>query len=66
MQRTEMKIRNFILKINTVVAALAFFFSACCIDSEGAFMSILCMVSLTWLCLFAYANKERIERMVRE
>ena len=58
--------RNYLLITNTVLSGVLFLLSACLIDSESMFPTVACAFSLAWICLFLYANKERIERMLDE
>lgn len=51
--------KNKILKTITTVAAVTFLLSASAIDSEFL-AELLCVISLGWLGLFLYANRERL------
>lgn len=56
MRKAKEKIKNCILKGTAMLASVTFIMSACCLDSESWLPFILCMVSMTWLAVFAYAN----------
>lgn len=56
MQKAKRKIKNFILKTITCIAGILFFVSACAIDSPSWIPTIICVVCMIWLGLFAYAN----------
>lgn len=56
MQKAKRKIKNFILKTITWLAGSMFFVSASAVDSESYFPTIICLICMAWLGLFAYAN----------
>ena len=63
MQKNKIKWRkfkreahNFILKAITCIAGIMFLVSACAIDSPSWIPTIVCMVCMAWLAVFAYAN----------
>lgn len=49
-------IKNKILKATAWIMGILFLVSACALDSDSWIPHIVCMVSLLWLALFAYAN----------
>jgi len=49
-------IKNTILKATARIMGILFLVSACALDSDSWIPHIVCMVSLLWLALFAYAN----------
>lgn len=54
-------IKNFILKLITVIAAFTLVISMMMFDSENLIIPALCFsVSLCWLLLFSYANMDYI------
>ena len=52
------KIKNAVLKTVAIVMALLFIISGCALDNHSWVQYIVCGVSLAWLALFVYANKE--------
>lgn len=52
--------KNKILKVTAYTMAFIFIFSACCVDSDSIIPSVLCVISLLWLALFAFANHKRM------
>lgn len=55
------KIKNFILKTITYLAGLVLIVSIMMFDSDNLIIPVVCFtVSLCWLVLFAYANKNYI------
>lgn len=55
-KRKRKKIKNFILKSITWCAGVLFMISVCAADSPSWIPSIVSMVCMAWLALFAYAN----------
>ena len=51
--------RKKVLKAITIIAAIMFTLSVCSLDSDSYIPHILALVSLAYLGLFNYANKER-------
>ena len=58
MRKAKSKIKNFILKSITYVAAILFTVSACALDSATWIPAIVCLICAIWLMLFAYANRD--------
>lgn len=56
------KIKNTFLKTMAVLMALLFIISGSALDNHSWIQYILCAVSLAWLLVFVFANKEFIER----
>lgn len=55
-----------ILYFITYLAIVLFAFSACLLDSENYILFLIIVAaSITWLSLFAYANREKIERLYK-
>lgn len=54
--------KNKILKAITAVAAVIFFVGALSMDSNSYLQYIFCAVSLLWIGLFVYANKDYLEK----
>ena len=52
--------KNKILKTITAIAAAAFIFGGVTLDSNSDVPFIVCMVSLVWISLFMYANRDKI------
>lgn len=52
--------KNKILKTTAYIMFFILIFSASAVDSESNLPVVLCMVSLSWLALFAYANRDRM------
>ncbi|MEG1994805.1 MAG: hypothetical protein RR255_00025 [Bacilli bacterium] len=48
--------KNKILKLTTNIAALSFLFNACLLDSISYIPIVVCVISLSWISLFIYAN----------
>lgn len=59
-----MKVRNFLLKANTVLSAIVVFMELITFDIGKDTISVSCLVASIWLCLFLYANKERIKKII--
>ena len=53
---SKRKIKNFILKTITAIAAIGFGIFVNAIDSPSWIPTIICVVCMIWLTLFAYAN----------
>ena len=54
-------IKNFILKLITVIAGFILVISTMMLDSENLIIPVLCFsISLCWLLLFSYANMDYI------
>lgn len=67
MMRKKIKIKNFALKTITNIACANFVFAACILDSEYWIQSIVSMViSVIWIFLFIFANRERCWRLVEK
>ena len=49
--------KNTVLKAITAISTGLFIVSACAMDSVSYIPVIVCVVSMTWLALFAYANR---------
>ena len=60
------KIKNAILLTLTKIAALALMISVCCVDSESLIPIYVFLASLAWLALFAKANEENAEEILRK
>lgn len=52
------KIKNALLRIITLLAALIFIMSVCAIDTDSWWPLIITAVSLAWLGLFYYVNDD--------
>lgn len=52
--------KNKILKATAYIMAFIFVFSVCAVDSDSIIPSVLCIISLSWLALFALANQKRM------
>ena len=57
-RKFKRKAHNFILKSITWIAGILFLLSACAIDSPSWIPTIVCVVSMAWLGVFAYANRD--------
>ena len=66
MKKEERNIHNFLLKANTVLSAIVVFMEVITFDIGSEAVSFSCVVSLIWLSLFGYANKDRIERVLAD
>lgn len=56
-------LKNYILIIITIIAVAAFLLSAIALDTDGTYVFyITAAVSLLWLALFAYANRDRLRK----
>lgn len=55
-RKFKRKAHNFILKTITSVAFILFFVSACAVDSPSWIPTIVYMICMAWLAVFAYAN----------
>lgn len=53
--------KNKVLKTITALAVICYTVGACGLDSDSAIPYIMCGVSLLWIGLFMYANKDRLE-----
>ena len=67
MQKTKFKIKwrkfkrkahNFILKTISWIAGILALISACAVDSPSWIPTIVFLVCMAWLFLFAYANRD--------
>ena len=56
LRRFKRKAHNFILKTITVIAAIMLMLSICALDSPSCIPLIVCVVSISWLGIVAYAN----------
>lgn len=50
------KLKNIILKTVAYIMVFLFLVAGCALDSDSWIPHIVCIVSLLWLALFAYAN----------
>lgn len=50
------KIRIFIIELITLAALILSFISVCCIDSQSYIPTIIFIISMIWLFIFAWAN----------
>lgn len=48
------------LKYMTYIAAWLFIFSGSALDSQSYIPSVICLLSLFWLCLMAYVHREEL------
>jgi len=55
------KLKNTILKVTAWIMVVIFLVSGCALDSASWIPHIVCSLSLAWLALFAYANKQFIQ-----
>lgn len=65
MRKRKLKkcLKNYILIIITIIAVAAFLFSAIALDTDGTYVFyITAAVSLLWLALFTYANRDRLRK----
>lgn len=52
--------KNKILKLVTTIAAIIFIVAGCMLDSASYVPYIVCSICLAWICLFIYANRDRL------
>ena len=56
-------LKNYVLIAITIIAIAVFLFSAVALDTDGTYtFYITASVSLLWLALFTYANRDRLSR----
>ena len=56
-------LKNYVLIAITIIAIAVFLFSAVALDTNGTYaFYITAAVSLLWLALFTYANRDRFNR----
>lgn len=60
------KIKNAILLTITRIAAVVLIVSICCVDSASIIPIVAFLLSMTWLVLFAYANNDNAEELIRK
>lgn len=56
------KLKNKILKVTITLAVVAFFIFATALDSQSDIPFIVCTVCITYLGVFAYANREWLRK----
>lgn len=60
------KLKNKILKVTITLAVVAFFIFATALDSQSDIPFIVCTVCITYLGVFAYANREWLRKRKEE
>ena len=53
--------KNKILKAMAWLMVLTLLFSVCALDSDSWIPHIVSVLSMSWLALFAYVNRDRLE-----
>lgn len=61
-RKIRIKLHNYTLKIITGISVFAFMLSICHISTTSLLSFIIALISLLWICLFAFANKDLINK----